>query len=540
MNFIEQVKKSRSIAAPIVVIHTPDQIATANKLSTVTMLRDDDGSELQEAPVIQWDLIAGMRAVGCDDTTDGEIIVQRGEQWLTQLAQEKDCEYDGEEDPTQQDPLVFLDIARRFGVENQVFILHSADGCIDSMGFAVLQAILNVRDDFKATGRTLFLLGPDVQVGAMLSPHVIELSEPLPTGDDLFEIAETVWRDTSESRVENDLPAIPSPDREKMIEAMTGLVAFPAENAAAMSLTEDGFDLEVLWHEKHRKINETQGLSVYSGVEKFDDLGGLDRAKEFLTLLINGKTHYSLVVFIDEIEKAMAGSGNDSSGVSQGLLQQELSYMQDRCVRGLLFLGHPGAGKSAIAKAVGNEAGVPCIEYDLNGLKGELVGQTERHQRAAHKTFDAVAGGSILYVATCNGVDELPPALRRRFNRGTFFFDTPTQEERLVIWEIYCTKHDVDVSTSTVVNDEGWTGAEIQQCVEIAEELQCSLEKAATYVIPIARSAPETVENLCVEAHGKFQAASSAQADKFGAYKYTPPSKTSKKKKTSSHRSVSL
>lgn len=524
MNFVEQIQKARRIGAPIVVIQTSDQIATAAKLATIVMIDE------QEAPVIQWDLISGMRPIGDIDTTDGEMIVARTVAWLNGLDNDiYDKSGKTDDDATRNLPAMFLNVVKEFAPEDTAVFMHSAGECINNIGLALVQAILNLRDPFKSSSRTLFLLGPDVTISPLLAPHVIVIDEPLPSGDELAEIAMGVWDDANKAVVADGGDSIPEPDRGELTEALTGLAAFPAENAAAMSLSKAGYDMDQMWGEKTRTINDTRGLRVYGGDETFDDLGGLDRIKEYLGMLINGKTKYSLVVFIDEIEKALAGAKGDTSGVSQGLLQQELTYMEDRQVRGLLFIGHSGTGKSATAKAIGATAGIPCVEYDLNGMKDSLVGQTEGHQRAAHKTFDAVAGGSILYVATCNGIDNLPPELRSRFNRGTFFFDLPTPEEREVIWKIHLEKLEVENGHANV-NDDGWTGREIKQCCEVAYDFDVDIETAARYVIPISRSANKEIESLCEAADGKFQAASSDHADEFGAYRYAVSAKTTQRK----------
>jgi hypothetical protein len=52
-----------------------------------------------------------------------------------------------------------------------------------------------------------------------------------------------------------------------------------------------------------------------------------------------------------EIEKALAGSGgSDTSGVSQGMLGALLTFMQDEGATGCIFIGPPGAAKSAPSK----------------------------------------------------------------------------------------------------------------------------------------------------------------------------------------------
>jgi len=68
-----------------------------------------------------------------------------------------------------------------------------------------------------------------------------------------------------------------------------------------------------------------------------------------------------VVVFIDEIEEAFAGTGTDLSGVKTEMTGTILTYMQDREADGAVFIGPPGAAKSAAAKATGGTAGIPTI-----------------------------------------------------------------------------------------------------------------------------------------------------------------------------------
>src|SRR5207247_2098718 len=163
--------------------------------------------------------------------------------------------------------------------------------------------------------------------------------------------------------------------------------------------------------------------SVRKGGETFSDIGGVDNAKTFLARLVHGKEPPRAIVFIDEIEKALAGSSGDSSGVSQSFLGTLLSWMQDKEAQGCLFLGPPGAAKSAVAKAVGNTVGIPTISFDLSGMKASLVGESEARLRIALDVVEAVSQGRALFVATCNSLAALAPEIRRRFKEVTMFFD---------------------------------------------------------------------------------------------------------------------
>jgi ATPases of the AAA+ class len=60
-----------------------------------------------------------------------------------------------------------------------------------------------------------------------------------------------------------------------------------------------------------------------------------------------------VIVFLDEIEKAFAGTGTDLSGVKTEMTGTMLTWMQDNEADGLIFIGPPGAAKRAVAKATG-------------------------------------------------------------------------------------------------------------------------------------------------------------------------------------------
>jgi SpoVK/Ycf46/Vps4 family AAA+-type ATPase len=216
------------------------------------------------------------------------------------------------------------------------------------------------------------------------------------------------------------------------------------------------------------------------------------------------------VVFIDEIEKMLAGSTGavaDSSGVSQGILQALLTHMQDCGATGSIFIGPPGAGKSMIAKCVGNEGGIPTIALDAGAMKGSLVGQTEQAIREALRVITSVTGGQALWVATCNSIGTLPPELRRRFSFGTFFFDLPDAEEREAIWVHYRLRFDNSCHDAEPPC-EGWTGAEIRTCCMLAYRLKITLTEAANYIVPVCKSARQQIEELRRQAEGRFISAS--------------------------------
>ena len=99
--------------------------------------------------------------------------------------------------------------------------------------------------------------------------------------------------------------------------------------------------------------------------------------------------------------------------------------MEDHNPYAIMLVGVPGCGKSEIAKAAGATFNRPTIRFDLGGMKGSHVGESEQYVREALRVTSAVTNDNGLWIGTSNTVSHLSPALRSRFS-DVFFFDLPT------------------------------------------------------------------------------------------------------------------
>jgi hypothetical protein len=472
----KEYREARACSVPAIALSTADQFAALR-----TLLDHGNGKDY---PLVQWDVARGY--------TD---LNEPGREAISRMV--------GGMDPTIGNPAAAVGVLPQMP-ENGVAFLFLMHRFLEDP--VCIQGVLNLIDDYAATHRTLVMLGGNhFRLPVELTNHVHTIREALPDEEQIRTIVSQVAEDAGAS--------IDDTTTTQLADAVIGLPVFAAEQALSL-----GFDLEsntfhrdAVWQRKFAAIEQCKSLSVMRSTERFDDIGGCSQIKRYSQMRIAGPERPRVVVLIDEIDKQLAGAagGVNDGGVSKDQHGVLLTAMQDRNWSGMLFYGPPGAAKSAISKALGNEAGGMTLSLDLGGAKEGIVGSSEANIRHAVDVIEAVAQGSAIFVATCNSVGALSPELQRRFSDGKWYFDLPTEEERDLIWPIWITKCGLPMAeTLSRPNDEGWTGAEIRTCCVMARRLSCSLKEAAAFITPVCRSNPEVVESLRKHATGRFLSAS--------------------------------
>lgn len=368
MNVYQRLEKAYRVACPIVSLSTSDPGAAIKNII----------SALPECAVITWDCAAGLtpdkKAVGIlanmSESPELELSL------TSVLVRAASTSH-----PLPKGTVIVVKNAQRFIGETDV-----------------MQAIWNLRDVFKSPKRMLILLGHHVRIPPELENDVVELDEPLPTRS---ELADAIGAVVTGAGVESDESTIG-----RSADAAQGLSAFAAEQFAALNLSREGLDVGGVWADKCRKISETPGLSVVSaGASR---VAGCYQIKEFLARIAGGKEPPNAIIYVDEIDKGVGGSRGDTSGVSQDQLQNLLTYMQDKRAAGCIFLGPPGAAKSATAKEVGALAGIPTIQLDLGAMKGSLVGESMRGDQEFY-WYTKQRGGSSYRVTFSQFYEQYEP-----------------------------------------------------------------------------------------------------------------------------------
>jgi len=479
-SFQEQFRRARNCSIPLITARSADAVATVE-----TIARSLNG-KLDQTPLIQWDVMRGL--TGWNDC---------GRNAVAQLLNGQSAAI------VSSKPVDALELLATVP-EDAICLAHNLHLFWNDE--KVLQGILNLRDTYKAIGAVLVGLTLTGSVlPAELTEHTLVIDEPLPTGEELGELARDVFKSAG----------LPAPDAEviaQATDATMGLSGFAAEQSISLNMSKSGLNIAGTWDRKRKTIESDGLLKVYQGKESFTSLGGNEGFKQFNTALFRGNDSPKAAILMDEIEKAVAqDSGNSTKTELIGLL---LSWFQDRDVDGELLNGVPGAGKTAGVKCIGNEFNVPVILFNLASMQNQYVGNSQKRLITALDRIDAMCSGRPIVYATCNRLEALSPELRSRFKLGTFFFDLPNELERSAIWKIYISAYKLPID-SPIPESAGWTGREIRECCHKAYRLNIPLTESAKYVVPVARSSAETIKALRVQASGKFLSAAEPGVYRF-------------------------
>jgi len=475
IRMIDEFLATRRAKAPIVAINTPDPA------STMKVITDRLSAG---CAIAQWNIVDGVTAVN-DSAITAVSSMNSGEEPAIITG----------------NPIEALRRAASLMPMNGILFFHNAHFFAETTPTdthkPVIQAIWNLRDKWKAGAKTLVMLAPSIQIPPELRNDTVVIEEALPAEEELIPVIRKGLNEAGAKPVGKKLMG-------KLVDAVAGLAAFNAEQVIAMSVNPKTRkpNLDHVWEHKIKLIEQTRGLKVYRRGATFADIGGCDNLKGVLSKTAKGKKCPRLVVFLDEIEKTMQAAGTDTSGTTTDQLKVMLTTMQDYDWTGMLIYGFAGTGKSELAKAFGSEAQCPTVEADLGAMKNMWVGSSEANMRSFIKIIKAMGGHKVFFIATCNGLTNLPPEFKRRFKKGTWFCDLPAEPERNKIWDIYFRKF--DIRDRNKPNDEGWTGAEIRLCNENAHEFEISLCEASTYMTITSQSMGDQVKAMREVASGRY------------------------------------
>jgi SpoVK/Ycf46/Vps4 family AAA+-type ATPase len=307
----------------------------------------------------------------------------------------------------------------------------------------------------------------------------------------------------------------------KIGRALQGLTLDDARHALRRTLAIegklDGDSTGLLLEEKKLIVNQSGLINYVADGTQIEHVGGLEYLKKWLL-------------------------------ARRKLFMERDSLSAEIVPKGVLVMGVSGCGKSLSVKAIASCFGLPLYRIDMIEVFSGRHGSPDAAFATASRTVESLAPAVVWFdeiemgltgqgteagtnlgrifaffltwmqekarglfvAATANRIDLLPAEMIRkgRFDE-VFFIDLPSEEERVEIFRIHLLKRGIDPDAIEVSRlrriTQGWTGAEIEQCVVSAlttvrlENTSMNFEelhRAATQVIPLSKTMREQVEHI--------------------------------------------
>jgi SpoVK/Ycf46/Vps4 family AAA+-type ATPase len=387
--------------------------------------------------------------------------------------------------------------------------------CLDSGKFIVITSPLRAIPEE---------LGRQIALVELTTPDVEELME--------FLRLETESISHQGSTVDRSEPVLFA-----MARALQGLTLDESRHALRRALAVGGAldenSLPHLLDEKKLVVNRTGLIQYIADATRIEHVGGVEYLKAWLA----------------ERRK---------------LFVERDSLSAEIVPKGVLVMGVSGCGKSLSVKAIASCFGLPLYRIEMSEVFSGRHGNPDAAFVEACRTVESVAPAVVWFdeiemgltgqasdsgtnlgrifaffltwmqektrglfvAATANRIDLLPAEMIRkgRFDE-VFFIDLPTEDERMEIFQIHLKKRGIDPQALQLHRlrriTQGWTGAEIEQCVvsaltqvrlqnkEIGFE---DLHQAALSVIPLSKTMREQVDHIRSWAYDRAVRASPREA----------------------------
>jgi len=433
---------------------------------------------------LQWDVVRGYREMG------------NGAEW-------QEC-----------DPFDLPNVAAR-GAEKAVWFLRNYHFWLNEP--PVIQALQNNLPVYKTKGITLVIISADVRLPLELEREVVVLDFPLPTREELKTILGGLVESTG----------IEPEDEEAVLDAAQGLTWEEAENAMALALVrQKQFDPHTICSLKAQMVEKSAALQFSQFTETFATLGGLENLKEWT--LNRFKNRRPGLPFRGILLLGVPGTGKSHFAKALGneVGWPVLSLDMGRVFGSLV--GESEAKMREALKVVDAMAPcvlfIDEIEKGLAGVGGSSTdGGTTQRVGGTFLTWLNDHTSQVFVIATCNDYSKIPPEYTRMGRWDAIFFvDNPGAREQLDILDIYL-KQFLGNSIGTLKAESngrvkipdlhGYSGAEIRQVAIEAAYNGGDLEAAARFVIPISKSQKQQMDALREWAKARTIPASRPQAE---------------------------
>ena len=458
-----------------------------------------------------------------------------------------------------RNPKKLLDIIaeteERGDIEGTIFVLRDFQDVLD---FSITRKMRDIYEEMIFKKLTIIIVGSRLVHGPggrtegippSLEKQIAVIDYSLPTASDLeCLVGSIICLQKKLRRSPEGLPILTEEggierimytkrDERDLVRACQGLTRIEVENSLALSLSHlKELRSDFVLKAKKQIVSRSGILEYIESDVGLSQIGGLDIAKEYISRYKDAHSDEAKAFGVEPL-------------------------------RGLIFTGIPGTGKSALSKAISIIWKVPLLRLDIGKVMKGIVGGSESQMRQVISVAEACApcvlwidemekavagtgssgqtdGGTtsrvfstllhameeglkgVTVIATANDITAVPSELIRRFD-DVFFCDLPQEGERWDIFKIHLKKRGRAISLLSdqkkkiLAKSKGFTGAEIEKVIKNAiansffkkeddlssAEILLSLEN----IKPLSVMMESKIKTLREQAQGRYEMASSEE-----------------------------
>lgn len=387
----------------------------------------------------------------------------------------------------------------------------------------IVQTVANVLSKCKADGGTLIVVSPVVQLPPEIEKMFTVLHYDLPTHEELVGICNAVMNGSPDFVKPDDSVVNNVADSARGLTRLEAENAFALSLTRHNELKADVvWDLKAQALERSGLLTLHRGRESFNQLGGLDNMksfcmramrkqGGHDPDKcprgilllsppgcgksQFAKALGNETERPTVIMDVGSLMGSLVGQ-------SEANMRRALKLV-DAMAPCILFLDEIEKGLAGAANSGQTDSGVSAR------LFGTMLTWLNDH------TSD------VFVIGTCNDISKLPAPFSRaeRFD-AVFFVDLPDNTQQAQIWDIYLERFGLDKNQKKPEHSQ-WTGAEIRACCRLAALLDVPLVEAAKNIVPVSASSTDEIANLREWANGRC-----VDANKMGIYNKRGKSET--------------
>jgi AAA+ superfamily predicted ATPase len=368
----------------------------------------------------------------------------------------------------------------------------------------------------KGPTRRAVVVVSDTPIADALPPALIRdfvpLNFNLPGEDEILDILEKTI--TAAKNAKGDFEEPDDKLKRRLVDAALGLSLTEVENSFAFCLVKEGrFVPSVIDKIKARMVQKVAGVSYAEYDSTFENLKGYEQIKKFCLGTARHKNAKGIIILgpagtgKTEFCKCLANE------LGMRMVTWEMAEFQGGIVG---ETERKWREAIAVSQAMAGTQGVIVFMDEIEkGLSGSGRSATvssdsiTRRSAAQFLKFMQDPGCKIYFVATCNDVHGVEPAYLRaeRWDTAPFFIDLPNADERKVILGHYMKHYDTK-GKMTAKQTEGWSGAELRTVCRLADMMGTTVTDAKNFVVPVSQTMEKEIAGLRKWAKGKTISAS--------------------------------